>query len=46
MDEKLYFEETLEDNVKITETDFAGIGTREINSKGVDAINNLFKRSF
>lgn len=46
IDEQLYFEETLEDDVKITETDFAGIGTREINSKGMDAINNLFKRSF
>lgn len=45
-DEKLYFEEIEEDYVKIIETDFAGIGTREINSKGIDAINNLFKRSF
>jgi hypothetical protein len=46
IDEKLYFEEIKEDDVKIIETDFAGIGTREINSKGIEAINNLFKRSF
>jgi hypothetical protein len=46
IEEKLYFEEIEEDRVKIIETDFAGIGTREINSKGMEAINNLFKRSF
>ena len=44
--EKLYFEEVAEEKLKITEVDFTGIGTREINSKGIDAINNLFKRSF
>lgn len=44
--EKLYFEEAREEDVKIMETDFTGIGTREINSKGIDATNNLFKRSF
>jgi hypothetical protein len=46
IDEKLYFEEIDEDHVKIIETDFAGIGTREINSKGIEAVNSLFKRSF
>lgn len=46
MREKLYFEEVAEDKIKITELDFTGIGTREINSKGIDAINSLFKRSF
>lgn len=46
IDEKLYFEELEEDDVKIIEADFAGIGTREINSKGIEAINSLFKRSF
>jgi hypothetical protein len=46
IDEKLYFEEIEEDHVKIIETDFAGIGTREISSKGIEAVNSLFKRSF
>jgi hypothetical protein len=31
---------------KITEENFAGIGTREINPAGVRAIINLFKNSF
>ncbi|MGH7595420.1 MAG: hypothetical protein ACREOI_03665 [bacterium] len=44
--EKLYFEEIEEDQVKIIETDFAGIGTREINSLGIETVNSLFKRSF
>ena len=44
--ETFYFEEAEEESVKIIENDFAGIGTRQINSKGVNAINNLFKRSF
>lgn len=44
--EKLYFEEIGEENVKIIETDFTGLGTREINRKGIEAINSLFERSF
>jgi len=44
--EKLYFENINEELVKIMETDFTGIGTREINGNGIEAINNLFKRSF
>lgn len=46
IDEKLYFEEIAEEQVKILEADFAGIGTREINNKGMEAVNSLFKRSF
>lgn len=46
VEEKFYFEEVLEDELRIIETDFAGIGTREMSSKAIDAINGLFKRSF
>jgi hypothetical protein len=35
-----------EDKVRITKSDFTGIGTRELSRQGVDAINGLFERSF
>ena len=33
-------------DVKITEHNFAGIGTREINPDGIKAIRNLFEKTF
>jgi len=36
----------LKDSPKITEENFAGIGTREINPAGVRAIRDLFKKTF
>ena len=31
---------------KITSQDFAGVGTREINQNGIDAIKNVYQRTF
>lgn len=36
----------MSDTPKITETDFAGIGTREIKENGLMAIDNVYKNSF
>jgi hypothetical protein len=36
----------MNENPKITSSDFAGIGARKINSNGINAIENLMKNSF
>lgn len=43
--ERWPFEEMDDEDVEIT-ADFAGIGVRNLNPKGVEAINRLFERSF
>ena len=45
-EEILKFEKIEEDEVRITESEFTGIGTREIIEDGINAINRLFERSF
>jgi hypothetical protein len=45
-EEKFQFAEARDEEVKIVEADFAGIGVGEINDKGQNAVEALFKRSF
>jgi hypothetical protein len=42
----VFFAETDGENLRIVESDFTGIGTREPSHEAKEAINSLFMRSF